>query len=76
MMGSTPSCMARTAEAMLDIRTMAVWLSVMLAASTTPLSSRALRRMTSGSALWGGPISAVTTKWPARRSFSRLLPDL
>ena len=58
------------AEAMLDRRTIAVWLSVMLTASTKPLKcfDRSLRK--SASQLWGGPISAHTTNCCAS-SFSR-----
>src|SRR3990172_3690113 len=74
--GSSPSCTTMVPAPMLDIRTMAVWLSVSLPPSTYPRSSLAFSRMASPSALCGGPNSPVTAKWPPRRTRSSLEPDL
>src|SRR3990172_94006 len=74
--GSSPSCTTMVPAPMLDMRTMAVWLSVRLTASTRPRSSLAFSRMASASALCGGPSSPVTAKWPPRKTRSSLDPDL
>jgi len=66
--GSTPASLAKAAAAIDDMRTTAVWLSVMLTASTTPLSSFALLRITSGSAPLGGPSSPVTANAPEEKT--------
>ena len=68
MTGSTPSCMATRQPAQLGMRTMALWLSVTLAASTQSRSRRALRRIGAMFAPRGGPISAVTAKRPRCRT--------
>jgi len=60
---------------MLDIRTMAVWQSVMLTASTFPFNNRAFFLTTSGSLFFGGPSSPVTAKLPLASTRSRWLPD-
>ena len=57
-------------------RTTAVWLSVMLTASTKPLRILAFSSMTVPSALLGGPHSPVTANLPSARIFSRLEPAL
>ena len=71
--GSTPTDFRIAAAAMLLMRTIAVWLSVTLTASTNFFSSSPLRMTTSASALRGGPHSAVTAKAPASRTRWRLL---
>ena len=74
--GSRPISRISFPAAMLETRTMAVWLSVRFTASTQPLSSAAFLRITSRSALFGGPSSAVTANPPDASTFSRRLPDL
>src|SRR4030065_716019 len=74
--GSSPSCTTMVPAPMLDMRTMAVWLSVRLTASTRPRSSLAFSRMASPSGLCGGSNSPFHAKWPARRARSSLEPDL
>ena len=57
-----------------DMRTIEVWLSVTLQASTFPFRWAAFFRTTSASHPCGGPHSAVTAKCPAASTLSRLLP--
>ena len=74
MLGSIPNCNNCTPAEIEDMRTTAVWQSVMFTASTLPLRCWALPLMASPSALAGGPSSPVTAKCPARRMVSRRLP--
>ncbi|UCD92034.1 MAG: hypothetical protein JSV43_07340, partial [Methanobacteriota archaeon] len=53
--------------------TIAVWLSVMFAASTNPFRIPHFFLITPPSADFGGPISEVTANFPASSIFSRLL---
>ena len=62
--GSRPIFKRCAHAAMLDILTMAVWLSVTLTASTYPFNISPFLRITSGFAPRGGPHSAVTAKSP------------
>ena len=71
--GSSPSPFKITHEARLERRTTPVWLSVTLTLSTYVLRRRPLFRITSGSAPFGGPHSAVTAKWPMVSTFLSLL---
>jgi hypothetical protein len=56
------------------MRTTAVWQSVMFAASQKPRSLWAFSTTSCGSALMGGPSSAVTAGLPLAITFSRVLP--
>ncbi len=74
MTGSRPCCSAMAAAAMLEMRTTAVWQSVMFAASQKPFSCCAFFMTSWGSALMGGPSSAVTAGLPLASTFSSVLP--
>ena len=74
-LGSRPSWISSRLAAQLDMRTMAVWLSVMFTESTLPLRWAAFLRTSSAWAPRGGPSSPVNAKCPARSTFSKLLPD-
>src|SRR5262245_30076595 len=62
--GSSPSSSIHPEQVTGDSLTVAAWLSVTLAASTTSASARAVSRTGSGSGSAGGPTSAVTTNFP------------
>src|SRR5262245_46142697 len=66
--GSSPSSSIHPEQVTGDSFTVAAWLSVTLAASTTFASARAVSRTGSGSGSAGGPTSAVTTNFPEARA--------
>src|SRR3954464_6619975 len=68
MIGSSPSSSIHAEQARGDSLTVAAWLSVTLAASTTGASARAALRTSSASGSTGGPSSAVTVKRPEART--------
>src|SRR5215472_13982114 len=75
MIGSTPAAIASRLPAQLDSRTTALWLSVMLTAVTQSRTASTLRVITCGSALRGGPISAVTVNAPRCNDAANLLSE-
>ena len=69
--GSKPADFNRLQAARLDMRTMAVWLSVTFTASTLPFKVSAFLSTDSGFAPLGGPHSAVTANVPFSITFFR-----